>query len=238
MKKTLFVLSVFAGLAVASDGLTWQDVTFQTSSNTELTTGNDAMSFGGTSTLNSYVFTFSVPTVKSVGGNSLFTVQGTTSDCLGVKLHGTGGTDDAYTLTFSKRATSGTTTYLDESNTLGWDASHTYALTVAVYDDEKQVSSTGTSTYVYLSDLNTQQYISYQLTGSEGIQTALKSGSARAWTNSGNQTIKVGQVASLDGLTEEQVMQVVRTGALIPEPTTATLSLLALAGLAARRRRR
>ncbi len=109
------------------------------------------------------------------------------------------------------------------------NTSDTFALTVS-------------GSNAYLSNLTTGVYINYSIEGVEQFWT-LESGAARIYTNSSANKIQVGEVADLSGLTAVQVQEVATKGtytvnAAVPEPTTATLSLLALAGLAARRRRR
>ena len=97
---------------------------------------------------------------------------------------------------------------------------------------------------LYVSNLTSGTYIQQNLTvGNISSDWNLVSGTARFWTNSGAQNVQAGEVANLTGLTDAQILEVVTTGSYtpsdpVPEPTTATLSLLALAGLAARRRRK
>ena len=78
-----------------------------------------------------------------------------------------------------------------------------------------------------------------------GYDATMTSGSNRAFANSKTTPISKTTIASLDNLVipdgqKLDIVKLVTTGAAvtIPEPATATLSLLALAGLAARRRRK
>lgn len=93
---------------------------------------------------------------------------------------------------------------------------------------------------LYLSNLTTGEYVRVQ---NNDIPTEITkfdfiSKKAHAYSASGAINLFVGEVADISGLTQSQVNNLVKTGSPTPEPTTATLSLLALVGLCARRRRR
>lgn len=116
---------------------------------------------------------------------------------------------------------------------LSVDASHTYMLLFGrLSSDDTVISASDISTNIaYLFDLTAQRYIyAENLTG---CTATLTNDSSKVWTNSQKEHIRLGNVYLIDGLTRSELVQ-----RAIPEPATATLSLLALAGLAARRRRK
>lgn len=126
---------------------------------------------------------------------------------------------------------------LGERPTLGFSVDDT--LTMAVYNG-----------YAYFGNMRTQECISYNLsdlTFATGSDSNMTSGGARAFANSNSTKIGATTISSLDNLpiTNGEILDiktlvtsgVAQTILQVPEPTTATLSLLALAGLAARRRR-
>ena len=126
---------------------------------------------------------------------------------------------------------------LTDTPTLNY--STTDVLTFAFYEDT-----------AYIGNKTTGDYITYDLTGTT-LTTSMTSGSSRAWANgnpNGITPISSASIANLESLVIPEgesldMVTLVTTGVaqnmqLVPEPTTATLSLLALAGLAARRRRK
>lgn len=108
---------------------------------------------------------------------------------------------------------------------IAYPSSGAFTLTVAH-------TSGGTKVYI---DGELQQTISgLQYTGADHTIDQLNFGNTSAGGNGVNVTLE-GLYIHNQTLSDEQVAAFVRS---IPEPTTATLSLLALAGLAARRRRK
>ena len=95
----------------------------------------------------------------------------------------------------------------------------------------------------YFSNLTQGECTSFSIQGYESSWSLTTA--SRIFTNSTANQVQVGEVADLTGLTEAQVLEVATTGTYtvagapetpaVPEPATATLSLLA--GLCARRRR-
>ena len=126
-------------------------------------------------------------------------------------------------------------TLLDSEKSITFAAGD--VITMAYYDGK-----------LYLGNTNETRQNYFEVTPTTGMTTTLVSGTPRVWTN--GQTTPVGKatIYSLENLTipsgEKLDMAtlmttgVAQTMQLVPEPTTATLSLLALAGLAVRRRRK
>ena len=104
-------------------------------------------------------------------------------------------------------------------------------LTIA-YNDGDATASMGTGTTVYLSFVDSE----YKTATISGVKTDLKWNAANI-TGAAIDTTYVTSADVFTGAWTAQEVGHVINYTLIPEPTTATLSLLALAGLAARRRR-
>jgi len=230
MKKTLITLMALAGVAVAED---WT-ATFSSSDqtyhqdhndysaefevNAPLTLQFDNLTFGSTGTYNgSY----------TAGAVNPSAIRPNANIC----KEGAAGT---YTLTFTLTNESENTLTIDAItlNVFGYNSSgnaHSEGTPEAYFDltyelpnssesitmqQNANVFSTGTVTYAM------QEGKSIDLVAGDSITMAL------------NVTRKSGG-GGFVGLSGATI-----TGQLVPEPTTATLSLLALAGLATRRRRK
>ncbi len=243
MKKTLIALLALTGIATATP-LTLSAKTVSYGSSATLTTGNQAMTWDDASGVytNWYMtFSFTELADKSttIGSRWVSTICTDSSSnprkglAASVSLVGTGRSPQ---ITFG----TGGEFYSDALGTrptLGFSANDT--LTMAVYED-----------YAYLGNQNSKEYVSIKLsdlTFATGSDSKMTSGGARAFANSDSTKIGETTIASLDNLPIPNgeildITKLVTTGVAmtrsVPEPTTATLSLLALAGLAARRRRR
>ena len=241
MKKTIIALLALAGMAVAGDvntdniKLTLKDVTFTKSDGTNtttLTSGNAAMTWDGTTAYTFWYMEFTLPTVTRTGNYIATITTGnstTPSNGLSVSVTGT-------SLTLG----SGHENVIENTKTLSF--STTNVLTFAFYDGVAYLGNKSTGKYIFVTPSST-------------TTTTMTSGTSRAWANNvtvnnvtaGSTQIGATKIASLDGLVipEGQKLDMatlMTTGVAktmpVPEPTTATLSLLALAGLAARRRRK
>lgn len=226
MKKTLITLLSLAGVAMAAtdgyltnpDALTWDDaLTLTTPANGVLNSGNSGLYWDGAAACTkSWELSFNLTNTEA-GNQYLF---GT--------VHGGSGAD-GYTLSI----TSGGAVKLNsnKSNALASTGDGAVTLNTPV---------SITLTFVNYVDEVTAATVGGQFTLTVGEQDALTytvaeaavftpsnagSGGSRLWTNSGKQ-----QFSNVTFKTGGNM--------IIPEPATATLSLLALCGLAARRRRK
>lgn len=243
MKKTLIALLALTGIATAAP-LTLSSKAVSYGSSTTLTTGNQAMTWDDASVVyTNWYMTFSftelVDNSTTIGSRWVSTICTDASQnprkglAASVSLV---GTEKSPQITFG---TGGEfySTSLGTRPTLGFSANDT--LTMAVYEN-----------YAYLGNQKSKKYVSIKLsdlTIAEGSDSKMTSGGARAFANSNSTKIGATTIASLDNLPIPNgeildITKLVTTGVAmtqsIPEPTTATLSLLALAGLAARRRRK
>ena len=221
MKKTIITLLALSGLAMGVETLEELDSneltvgTLQVGGSSTITSGNQPLTFsvGGKTKLDAYIITFGYDSIPSDSKDSWLRLNSTAGCGIGTT---SSTTMDLRTDVFASNNIAGTSFAINTEDT--------FALTFSVDT-------------VYLSNLSKGTSISTTVGADAAAGWKLVSGTARIWTHGGTTPIQVGQVADLSGLTQAQVLSVVKTGT-VPEPATATLSLLALAGLAARRRRK
>ena len=247
MKKTIVMLAILSGLVQAEDNyqakfddgwVTLNDLVLHKTSvdsnnnysdagditNGTLTGGNATMSWNGFTedtnlTLSdSWRISFTLKNVTSAA-NPIFSTTSSKAPG-GYILKVTEATNNEYFLQFGNETISNTALTMNTG----------YDITLSFIDlvDNKGVSQGGMfivnvggddvySTRIAATDLGNADF--------EGSTNNTNSQySTRLWTNGGKQHFSNVKIET--------------NGRLIPEPTTATLSLLALAGLAARRRRR
>ena len=214
MKKTLIALMAMAGAAMAAE----ETVTGLTA---EFTT---APTWAGNCYSGDYTFTFTLTEVYTMEdfGTVLGYYRGNAiNDTYGYNAIVLGGTNEALTLTIGR----GKATAAVDGNGITADTGFDF-------QDNKTFTTT------------IQKGVTYTLTvtGDAGMMTP-----TLTWGDNGTETVAAYK-SNMNG--NADLTAVVNPGTItiqvpdepvtptIPEPTTATLSLLALAGLAARRRRR
>ena len=247
MKKTIVMLAILSGLVQAEDNyqakfddgwVTLNDLVLHKTSvsnntysdagditNGTLPGGNATMSWKGLTedtdlTLSdSWRISFTLTNVTS-GANPIFSTDTNGSGATGYILKVTAKNDNnEYFLQFGNETISDTALTMNTG----------YDITLSFIDlvDNKGVSQGGMfivnvkgedvySTRIAATDLGNADF--------EGSTSNTVKDYSRLWTNGGYQQFSNVKIET--------------NGRLIPEPTTTTLSLLALAGLAARRRRR
>ena len=213
MKKTIIALMALAGIAAA------ESVTVNTI-DAEFTT---APVVAGNCWSGDYVFTFTLDdayTMENSGTVLAFYRGNSVNDTYGYNAIVLGGTEDALTLTVGRGRA-----YDTESGATAIDADTTFTFAGAA-DDKVTFTTT------------IQKGVQYTLTvkgGDQAMTPTLKwaDGSEVLAAYKGNMNGN----ATLTYAVNPGVSYTVELPA-VPEPTTATLSLLALAGLAARRRRK
>lgn len=227
MKKTLIVLvalsvSAMADMVQLSFEQGRLELVSSVSPATKLS-GNEAISFDTTITqsptngLTDYILTFQFSEITSVNTDAFIRVNGFAH----LSVRG----NDQGAIFISNGA--GNATPL--GGTLTPDTTSTFALTVSGSNNVAYLSNLSTGDVVTLNNLST--------TFTNESDYAFRSGTARVWTNDAKQKMAFGQIANLTMMSEEQVLRAAKTGIIAPEPATATLSLLALAGMVARRKR-
>lgn len=113
-----------------------------------------------------------------------------------------------------------------------WDSVSAAYMTYT-YDNSSTGANKGLSiTFNLVDDEGVSRYASYDR------DDALRYSSYNTYNAYFDQDLVTAATYYADTLTKEQALTAAHVTKLVPEPTTATLSLLALAGLAARRRRR
>ena len=212
MKKTLIALMALAGVATAQDYtlMVLADTTPAPIADYDITAGGDL--YAGEFTL-----TFTIGEDNTVTGDydiiaAYYQVNGSSYNVNAFQLNSNG------TLTLNRGGALSSTTLTNEVTTGTQDKS-TFTANGAAY-----TLSAGTYTIKYLGGTNDSAAADLYL---DGVKVAGFTGGKHNMNG-----------AQSGGLALNLVTNDSYSAVMVPEPTTATLSLLALAGLAARRRRR
>lgn len=234
MKKTLIALFALSGVALAETEMTLPEATYSVKDDS-LTLGNNVSSWEGISV----VLTLDVTVLKNwvnTGNNGLYSVfstEGATSQgniTIGLKVNkqDTG----SQILGFWGNNTDNLYGQNDAPNmaTEGYFDNVTDMSVVFTYSGG---SGAADVVLTLLKSDNSMTQTAYELTGMSSSQWTVKNSSTIAGHY---QLIK--SIDVYDTKLNDTVALNVGKAAVIPEPATATLSLLALAGLAARRRRK
>lgn len=243
MKKTLIALLALSGVAgaettpteydayILKNGATGTKITELTGSRGQLWFNTD------NATLSSWMIEFSIDKITTKS-NTIFATDfgtaGTANERYGLGVY-TWFNYSGVTLGKDNSHYTGTANLLFPTNESGnKDLPMTLRL---AYDAEANTA------YLYCADTNQMTKITteqdYILRGSAVGGGSDVSGLASFWTDGGANHFTISSVTDMNTLAGngESFATYVMTKS-VPEPTTATLSLLALAGLAARRRRR
>lgn len=241
MKKTLIALMALAGAASAEP--TEYEVTFADNNTTTLSSQRSHIIFGDTQaetplTLTSWMIEFSMPSFPDKG--TLMVVSPSKADSsvgFGIRTH---GGDQLGILFGDDKQYWGTCD--NEESEIFVDASKVTASTPLTlrfaYDAESDLA--------YLYDATNDKLITYSIDSVAGLSSvaADHNGSdvnnkTQFYTQSNQFTFNLGKVYDMSEVAgNNSAFKGFVTTKTIPEPATATLSLLALAGLAARRRRK
>ena len=212
MKKTIIALLALAGVAAAAP------LTLTSPANGSLSSGNNAVAWSEDySTLTSWELSFTL-TDAALGDAILFGTDRDGSGAAGYILStNVDGSLEVYArnigVTYSKSTAAGVVT-----------AGTPVAITFSFVADENQYTNeiVGGTFTVKAGEATS----SWAVTSGLGYTDLTNNSVSRFWTNGGAEQFSNITVTKLDN------------NMVVPEPTTATLSLLALAGLAARRRRK
>ena len=245
MKKTLTTLLALGTVAAAADAPIVYDAYIlhmnDTSTKlTELTTNRGQLWFNEDgATLSSWMIEFDI-TKLTTSNKTLF------SNSFGT----TAATDERYGLgVYAWYNYSGVTIGVDDAHysaaqNVTFPDSSTSNLPVTLrlaYDAQTQTA------YLYCVDSGagtevtfTGENVAYTLTSATLGGTKDQTGVSSFWTDAGANTYSISTVTDLSALAGDSTAfaYYVKNGKVIPEPATTTLSLLALVGLAARRRRK
>ena len=218
MKKTLIALMALAGVAAAAI----EEV------NTVDAAWGTAPIKGGDFYSASYTLTFTLDTLYTLeeSGSVLGFYRGSSvNDTYGYNAIVLGGSNDALTLTVGRGRAYDT---VDDATGINADTSFTFA---SAADDKVTFTTTIQKGVTYtLSVTGGDQAMTPTLTWAGGTETLA------SYKGNMNGDAALTSALNLGTITIETPDVPVNPS--VPEPTTATLSLLALAGLAARRRRK
>ena len=212
MKKTIIALLALAGVAAAAP------LTLTSPANGSLSSGNNAVAWSEDySTLTSWELSFTL-TDAALGDAILFGTDRDGSGAAGYILStNVDGSLEVYArnigVNYSNSTAAGVVT-----------AGTPVAITFSFVADENQYTNeiVGGTFTVKAGEATS----SWAVTSGLGYTDLTNNSVSRFWTNGGAEQFSNITVTKLDN------------NMVVPEPTTATLSLLALAGLAARRRRK
>lgn len=211
MKKTLIALIACAGMAVAAE---------ETETITGLTAKFEtAPAVAGNCWSGDYTFTFTLTeayTMDDFGTVLGFYRGSAVNDTYGYNAIVLGGTDEALTLTVGRGRA-----YDTVDNATGIDADTTFTFAGGANDKRTFTTTIQTGVTYTLTVTGGNQAMTPTLTWDGGTETL----ASYEGNMNGN--------AALTSVANPGTMTVT-----VPEPATATLSLLALAGLAVRRRRK
>lgn len=245
MKKTLITLFALAGVAAAADMPKKYVATFANSrTDTQSSARSHILLDGGTQaiTLDSWMIEFQIQKQSDVGA---FFALGRNDN--GQERGGLGlRTNSASGVGISWNGNSGWASdpaKLDVTSFSSITAESPITLRFA-YDAESDIAylyNVDTDKYITATNLTTRYEggnFSFSSVDSSVTGNGDVAGKTMFWTDGGSAAYKllgVTDMSSLEGDNTQFVSYL--TTKTVPEPTTATLSLLALAGLAARRRR-
>ena len=248
MKKTLITLLALAGVAAAADMPKEYVATFANSRTDTQSSGRSHILLdGGTQaiTLDSWMIEFQIQKQEDKG--AFFALGRYATDNqerggLGLRTNTSSGVGISWN--GNQGWASESSTKLDVTSFSSISAESPITLRFA-YDAESDIAylyNVDTNKYITATELTTTYEggnFSFSSVDSSVTGNGDVTGKTMFWTDGGAGAYKllgVTDMSSLEGNDNQFVSYL--TTKTVPEPTTATLSLLALAGLAARRRRR
>ena len=237
MKKTIITLIALGSVALGTTPTTYT-VKFANGNSDTLTSGRSHLYFGeGAITLNSWVLEFEITKLSDVGTFMNTAYSGSTAfdsrDDLGIRTSSTSGL--RLSIGGNDGSESGGLLSVDTFSTLSSTNPITLRLAYNAVNNTAYLVNAETSKYITMTtsedyDLSS---VATTVTGNGDV-----TGKTMFYTDGSANNYKVLEVADMSVLANDSAAFVSYITQPIPEPTTATLSLLALAGLAARRRRR
>ncbi len=223
MKKTIIALLALAGVVGAEETF----ITLNSPTGGNVTSGNSALTWAETSaplTLSSWKVTFDLeltnkPGQTGIGDQPIFSTTRSGGTSTGIVF--SSNTDGTVEIYHSDNSIS------ENSDDSVLSVDEGISITISFIADYAGEEYKGGTFLVTSGETELLNFTVDETTE----DTALKSGSSSVWTQSGNSSSP--HIVSFSNIKVSQLADNV-----IPEPATATLSLLALAGLAARRRRK
>ena len=253
MKKTLIALMALASVTMAEEYPSWDLKVYTGSAGTNTTgdtleSGNRDFQFDSATALTTYAFDFTATKLDAYGYSN-FTIfntsrgnsDGSSRDGLGL-LSTTSNSADSITVCLSVGTTAIETGNNRPTMTINEGDILTFAYdsgsgTVLLFNE---TSSTLLQSTVDLTGANVDPTKYYFESGAAPTSSANgNNGSSAVYTQGGKHVLTFGTITDLSSMTNNvDAIKAFIGVPSVPEPATATLSLLALAGLAARRRRK
>ena len=233
MKKTIIALMALAGVATAADltlttGISYNGALYDGYNNPNV----DGLVYTHSEwpgTMVGAPLTFSIELNSLFGAGEIGNTDAITLNDLTVKVHSSGWAMDG-----------------DRVVSLAVVGNDTYSYSQAIVNNAEYVVRNGgelTLSNLNLEGLTKNDTLTFTIDGGSDHTVALAGSTAGTWSGVGtfdtsNWDNRGGGGYTNAGTNAAPLVSLNVTTAPIPEPTTATLSLLALAGLAARRRRK
>ena len=248
MKKTLITLLALAGVAAAADMPKEYVATFANSrTDTQSSARSHILLDGGTQaiTLDSWMIEFQIQKQSDIGAFfalGRYATENQERGGLGLRTNSSSGVGISWN--GNNGWASSTSSKLDVTSFSSISAESPITLRFA-YDAESDIAylyNVDTNKYITATNLTTTYEggnFSFSSVDSSVTGNGDVAGKTMFWTDGGSAAYKllgVTDMSSLEGNDNQFVSYL--TTKTVPEPTTATLSLLALCGLAARRRRK
>ncbi len=244
MKKTLITLLALCGVAAAADMPKEYVATFANSrTDTQSSARSHILLDGGTQaiTLDSWMIEFQIQKQSDIGA---FFALGRNANSqerggLGLRTNTSSGVGISWN---GNNGWASDPTKLDVTDFSSISAESPITLRFA-YDAESDIAylyNVDTDKYITATNLTTRYEggnFSFSSVDSSVTGNGDVAGKTMFWTDGGSAAYKLLGVTDMSSLAGDNT-QFVSYLTTVPEPTTATLSLLALAGLAARRRRK
>ena len=247
MKKTLITLFALAGVAAAADMPKEYVATFANSrTDTQSSARSHILLDGGTQaiTLDSWMIEFQIQKQSDIGAFFALGRYANDSERGGLGLRTNSASGVGISWNGNAGWASESSAKLDVTSFSSISAESPITLRFA-YDAESDIAylyNVDTNKYITATNLTTTYEggnFSFSSVDSSVTGNGDVTGKTMFWTDGGSAAYKllgVTDMSSLEGDNTQFVSYL--TTKTVPEPTTATLSLLALCGLAARRRRK